>query len=646
MFRSVRAKLGVIFLGFLLLVAGSVAATLVGLQAQRADALVINLAGRQRMLSQMIAKATLGVARDPAAGHQKELFQAVTLFDQTLQALAAGGSAYYDESTVTLPAAKGDVLRDQLEVVAVAWEHLKKGAEFVGSADPSAPAFGGAVDGVTSWASVVLQETDKAVQLFEQAAQQKLAHIRTIQTLFFVSAIGLLIGGFLVTQRSIVEPLYALQQSASGIAGGDLQTPIQTPTSASGEVGALVGSLEQMRRELATSRQKLEVWAAELDGRVRERTQQLTALFDLSIEISAEPEIGQVLESVVQKTRELAGGEVAVLCLLDAPEEILRVAAVSGPRDALSARREIRIGDLAPGDKPCGAEGAAIHEGADCALLRPGFRHSHLGVPVKIGDRILGMLCVGHREESHFQEEQTQMLTLLAQAGAVALENARWHERAGREAVLAERERLLGEIHDGLAQTLSYLDLRLGLIQSLVKDKDLAEVPEHLTLTRRTVEQAGQEVRRLLAGLESEGPSSQALEDLLRQEATHWAADKSMDIEFRSDIQQSIQERRAISEQVVRIVHEALTNARKHAPESRAILSLSEQDGEILVSVRDEGAGFRVDGPLPEGHHFGLKVMRARAERIGALLSIESAPGQGTAVILRWPRPGNGGQPA
>ena len=104
MLVSIRARLGIVFASFLLLVAGSAIATFATVQAQAADALVINLAGRQRMLTQKMSKAVLGIAQDPASdGYRAELHEAAYLFDQTLTALLDGGSVPYGGETVSLP---------------------------------------------------------------------------------------------------------------------------------------------------------------------------------------------------------------------------------------------------------------------------------------------------------------------------------------------------------------------------------------------------------------------------------------------------------------------------------------------------------------------------------------------------------------
>jgi len=633
---SIRAKLGAVFVGFLLLVAGSVAATFIALRAHEADALVINLAGRQRMLTQEMTKAVLGIAREPSSDYQAELRQTAYLFDRTLTALLDGGSVPYGNEMVTLPPTTDTAIRTQLEGVAGLWDRFRQRVEMVQTAEPESAAFIKAVGEIEALSPVILQEMDQAVRLYEAAAERKHARLRGIQAVFFVSAVGLLLAGYLLTQRTIVNPVSALEAATRRIASGDLESPVEIAPTASSEVRALAHSFKSMCQELAASRLELERWAAELETRVERRTEQLAALFEIGAEISSKLELRRVLELIVEKTRHLAGGEVAVLCLLDPSNESFTVAATSGPAEAFVARPQtvIRGFTLAAA---CAAEAVILHESCHCPLLRSRFRRSHLVVPLRIGDRVLGMLCVGHREEDRFGEEEARLLTLLANASAIALENARLYEQAEQAAALAERERIVAEIHDGLAQTLSFLKLRLDMVKGLIQDENLFEVPEHLALMQRIVEQTSHETRRMMAGLQASAYAHPPLEERLRQIAERFVEEYGMEIELRVEGEQPIRESQEVHEQVTRIVQEALTNVHKHAGSSRATITLERHGTQAVVSVRDEGVGFDVNSPASGQHHFGLKVMKIRAQRIGGELNVESAPGQGTTVTLRWP---------
>jgi two-component system nitrate/nitrite sensor histidine kinase NarX len=255
------------------------------------------------------------------------------------------------------------------------------------------------------------------------------------------------------------------------------------------------------------------------------------------------------------------------------------------------------------------------------------------------------MLCVGHQEEGHFGEEETRLLTLLANASAAALENARLYEQSERAAALAERERIVAEIHDGLAQTLSFLGLRLDVVGGLIEDENLSRVPEHLALMRRTIEQADREARRMMASLQTSPHGHRTLRERMRQLVERFVQEHEMEIALRVEDEPPIRGTQEVHEQVLRVVQEALTNVHKHARVSRATVTLGRHGVQAVVCIQDDGPGFDLKS-LPSGKHpfdklraprFGLKVMKTRAERIGGELSVDSAPGQGTTVTLRWP---------
>ncbi len=273
MLTSIRAKLGAVFISFLVLITASVAATGISVRTQTHDARGINLAGRQRMLTQKMTKAVLGVAEGSGSEYPAELVETADLFDQALAALLDGGSARYGDETATLPPATDADIRAQLQQVAELWERFRQEVEVVQEAEPGSAIFVAAVREIEALSPVILQEMDAAVRLFEAAAEHKLIHLHGIQGLFFASAIGLLIGGYVLTQRTIVRPVTALEAATRQIAAGDLETPVEIQ--GSGEVRVLAQQMEDMRHRLLTSRRELEHSATDL----RDNHQKLTQAY-------------------------------------------------------------------------------------------------------------------------------------------------------------------------------------------------------------------------------------------------------------------------------------------------------------------------------------------------------------------------------
>ncbi|MBI3734029.1 MAG: ATP-binding protein [Chloroflexi bacterium] len=96
----------------------------------------------------------------------------------------------------------------------------------------------------------------------------------------------------------------------------------------------------------------------------------------------------------------------------------------------------------------------------------------------------------------------------------------------------------------------------------------------------------------------------------------------------------------SVEAQLMRIVQEALTNVRKHANARQASVSLALKAGAAQVEIADDGKGFDTSQLADDGRHFGQRIMRERAQEIGATLEVQSAEGQGTRVTVSVPRPG------
>ncbi|MFQ5340368.1 MAG: HAMP domain-containing protein [Anaerolineae bacterium] len=633
MLSSVRGRLILLFLGFLLLVTGSVIATVVGLQTTSQDALVINLAGRQRMLLQAMTRHALEVEKHPEEQHYRdELSEAATTFEATLTALTDGGPApYTPDRTVSLPPARDPQIRDKLDLVQQRWSAFRSEMETVLRASPDDPALARAVTAMEQQSLPLVATMDEAVQAFEQVATAKVRRLRMMQALFMAGALILVLLGYEFTSRTIIRPLQRLQQVAHEIGGGELAKPV--PSQGRGEVGQLAQSLETMRQQLYGAREDLE-------ARVVRRTRELEALYKVSREVSSRLDINHVLRSVTDKARELLQAEVAILCLLDEGAQALGPQAVSGPSAALAgtqeSTREMPVSQVLAGDRalPCGVNGC----GGACTILAAPFRVDHLAAPLRVGDRVIGALCVGSRRAGVFSSEEVSLLTRLANSAAVALENARLYEQAERVATLEERQRIAAEMHDGVAQTLSYLGFKTEQAADLLDAGSGDMAVEVLHRMGEAIDQASQDVRRSIARLQDGPKPRRALQDGLAQLMDEFSPDGRPPIDLVVRVQEPLLLSFDDTGQVLRVVREALLNACRHAEAEHVTVFLEQQGVETVVVVEDDGRGFDPEMPPVDGSsHFGLRIMRARAARIGGRVTIDSSPGHGTRVILAWP---------
>ena len=268
-------------------------------------------------------------------------------------------------------------------------------------------------------------------------------------------------------------------------------------------------------------------------------------------------------------------------------------------------------------------------------MLSDEYRVSHLAAPLRIGDRVIGALCVGSPAQNQFAAESADMLTKLANVAVIALENARLFAQAERVATLEERRRVAAEMHDGLGQTLSYLGLMTDQVVEFLSDGEEGAALERLHKTRETIGKATSDVRRAINSLMDETPATKDLCTRLHDTLDEIASQHDLESVWLSDADSAPDCSPQTAEQVYNITRESLVNAARHANAKSVSVQVGQNNGNYFVIVEDDGKGFDTTQPASSGH-FGLQIMQARAKHIGGEISLQSRQGSGTRVTLTW----------
>jgi two-component system nitrate/nitrite sensor histidine kinase NarX len=636
MLKSLQGRLSALFFAFVLLVLTSVGATFWGVKTQQNDALIINLAGRQRMLVQLMVRLAVGEQGNGTASEM--LMDAENTFEQTLTALEQGGSTLYlPDNFVLIPKTNNPEILEALQDVRQSWVEFRAAIDAIDGMSANEFGYSSAIEEIETLSAILAQQADVVVQLYEADSTAKLSILRNIQLGFLFFALVLLVGGAWVTRQSVLKPLSELGVAAENLGGNDLETPVQVQGPE--EVQRLSQSFDGMRLGLKTAQRELIDLNDTLEKRVSQRTRELEALNIVSQEITSRLDIQQVLSSVTKKTSELLNGDVSFLCLLDANQPLLKFQTFSGHADAaVDDTTVIKKHDLT--DSILNSSKAVVcgidtcREG--CSILSDRYRISHMAAPLRSNDQIIGALCVGSTSTQRFSGESTDLLTKLANTAAIALENARLYEQAERIAALEERRRIAADMHDGLGQTFSYLGLMTDQVVELLSNGKNQAALERLHLTRETIEKATGNVRKAINRLMDENPINSDLCGQLQDVAKEFSAQHSVIIEWRCEDESPCNCPPHVNEQVIHVVREALTNAISHAQPTQIIVQFSKRDHAYELLIADNGKGFDSSQPSPNGH-FGLQIMKARALQINGQLEIKSTPGMGTQIILSFP---------
>jgi signal transduction histidine kinase len=342
------------------------------------------------------------------------------------------------------------------------------------------------------------------------------------------------------------------------------------------------------------------------------------------------------LQSVVDEARVLTGGQSSALCLLDSSASRVRVAAASGAfpaqaGDEAAARHGISGRMLAAGSAV-----SCQWCDAPCCPFSPSSRHQHLVVPIRAGAHVRALMCATSTAMAGLGRSRESTLAHLARMAGSALAEEPVYRLAADLGALAARQRIAADMHDGIAQSLVRLHIQLeAALSELADDREL---PPALLTVRETLTKTIDDFRTAIDSLRNPRNSAiqhDALADVLGgavREARIAAEVVSVNLARNCLLP------RAVAEEVRRVIFEALSNASQHAHAKTIKVGVRREGRQVLVTVADDGCGMNLDSSdsFP-GRHFGLDVMRLRAASIGGHLEINSAPGHGTEVTLRWP---------
>ena len=253
------------------------------------------------------------------------------------------------------------------------------------------------------------------------------------------------------------------------------------------------------------------------------------------------------------------------------------------------------------------------------------------------GGAMTGVLMVASPATRGFKRSTWHTQVIGAQV-LLALENMRLVEAARGAAVLEERRRMAREIHDTLAQGFTSIVMHLEAAEGALS-VDTDKVQGHLDQARRTARESLAQARHLVWALRPEILGDSSLPVALEMVLDRWSAENG--VVATAAITGSLYPLPVeVEVTLLRAAQEALSNIRRHAEAEQVTLTLSYMDDMVVMDVQDDGRGFAPSTPAAgTGGGFGLTAMRERAEALGGSLLVESAPGEGTTLVIEIPMP-------
>lgn len=267
----------------------------------------------------------------------------------------------------------------------------------------------------------------------------------------------------------------------------------------------------------------------------------------------------------------------------------------------------------------------------ESSILLEGVQ-SWMWVPLAVKNRIIGGIGIAHEKQNFFSLRDANLAMTIANQSAVTLANAELYEHAQALAALQERQRLAQNLHDAVNQSL----FSAGLIAEVLPrlwEIDLEETRHSLEDLRRLIRGAMAEMRALLAELRPTTLTDTELGDLLLLLCNAFTGRTNIPVDVTVTGEGKLPAETQVA--IYRICQEALNNIAKHAKASLVEIEMRHTPLGLTLYIRDNGSGFDTTGLTPFGH-YGLNMMKERAETVGAKLAIFSQPDHGTEIAISW----------
>ena len=471
-------------------------------------------------------------------------------------------------------------------------------------------------------------QIDALVRVLEDVAEGRIATLRMIQWIVLALTVFAVVVAMALVIRRVILPLQDLLCCADQARRGDFSG--RTRYSGDDELGRLGSALNLMAEGLS------QIYGA-LEQRVQEKTRDLARsnhsldlLYRTSKALNEAPVTEQVLRQVLADIQGALGTGPATLCLAE----------TDSPNPDVRTQAKLLVSTRPPAERggPCQAQGCtACRDTQTVQRLRVGqgtpAERWVLSLPVRDRDRAFGVLLIDLPSDGTAEPWQERLLETLAGHIGTAV-NLQQRTREGRRLVLHEERTIIArELHDSLAQSLSYLKIQVTRLAAALRDPDNGAEPlAVLDELREGISSAYRQLRELLTTFRlkvDERGLTRALEATVQEFRDRGALDIRLDNAVPASLLSPNEEIH-----VLQIVREALSNVTRHARASHARVGLELRDGQVEVLIEDDGQG--IAGRTAAAHHYGMTIMRERALSLDGALTCECGPGGGTRIRVQF----------
>lgn len=470
--------------------------------------------------------------------------------------------------------------------------------------------------------SIFVTGIDTLVQELAHQAESRIALLSAISGISLFMALIVVSVTMFMVYIDVLNPLRDLLTCTENFGRGDLN--VRTLHVSDDELGRLGVAFNSMAEDMSKLYRNMESRVAEKTADLERSNKSLELLYQSISRLNAAPVAENTYVALLKDLETVLGVGHGSTCLIenDSNKAVL-----------LASTLLPKKGDA----NLCKLNNCAECLSIETLKLRRIGKHGEkqiLSIPLQDVDRHYGVMQMEIPQGKTLEDWQMQLLEALSRHIGIAIGTAQRAEQNRRLSLLEERGVIARELHDSLAQSLSYMKIQVSRLQNVLHTHSVEE-EAHTILgeLRDGLNSAYRELRELLTTfrLKIEG---NGLVPTLRKTATEFSARSNIPISIETKLsgcQLSANE----EIHIMQIVREALANVVHHSKAKHASVSIEHgSDHMITVSINDDGIG--IDSRQTETHHYGMNIMSERALSLGGTFHMHTRAVGGTCVTFRF----------
>lgn len=465
---------------------------------------------------------------------------------------------------------------------------------------------------------------DTLVQRIETDLESRIQWLRVVLGVGFFVMMLLVVSALFLLNVEVFQPIARLVDVARRVRAGIFN--VRTDCTGPDEIGQLGQAINFMLDDLARVYGSLEKQVAEKTRGLERRNESLALLYETTRTLAEKPldadSLARVL-SIVQQALGVGGG---VICSIHA-----------GAARGLPLVRDDSIVSACD-DRQCEL---CVGKGGVTWRTEPGAGGERrvIGIPLVDGGVTYGVMPLALPPGKGLELWQMELAETMGSHVGAALAAAERKEEHRRLGVLEERAAIARELHDSLAQSLSYAKIQIARLAAVLErgrngsdGSNGSDAHGVLDELRAGVNSAYRELRELLTTFRL-GLGEEGFDGALRDAVSEFERRSGVRVSLSNDLLKLELSANA-QIHVLQVVREALTNIEHHAHARHAWVTLARSLGAIEVTIEDDGVG--IDANRSPRGHFGLSIMHDRARSVGGNLAVERRAPNGTRVRLSF----------